>query len=87
MSFSSRPTLNATRARQGRFSRHMIWVLLFGTLLAALGLFAAWTWKSDDLASVERNNARQPALVQSFKAPDPATVTPQPAPAATQSDR
>ncbi|WP_156467295.1 MULTISPECIES: hypothetical protein [unclassified Phenylobacterium] len=26
----------------------MFWVLVFGTLLAALGMFAAWTWKSAD---------------------------------------
>jgi hypothetical protein len=78
MTFSSRPTLNATRARQGRVGRHMIWVLLFGTLLAALGLFAAWTWKSGDLASAERTNAKQPAVAQAFNAPEPAAVVPQP---------
>jgi hypothetical protein len=39
------PKLNATRARQGRWGRHVFWVLVFGTLLAALGMFAAWTWR------------------------------------------
>lgn len=53
MSYSSRQTLNATRARQGRWGRHMLWVLMFGTLLAAIGLFAAWTWKSSDHAAVD----------------------------------
>jgi len=38
------PVVNATRARQGRWGQHVFWVLVFGTLLAALGLFAAWTW-------------------------------------------
>ena len=51
MSFPSRdterpPVMNATRARQGRWGRHVFWVLVFGTMLAALGMFAAWTWKS-----------------------------------------
>ena len=39
------PTVNATRARQGRWGKHIFWVLVFGTLLAALGMFAAWTWR------------------------------------------
>lgn len=45
---TERPVMNATRARQGRWGRHVFWVLVFGTLLAALGMFAAWTWKSAD---------------------------------------
>ncbi len=40
-----RPALNATRARQGRWGRPVFWVLVFGTLLAALALFAAWAWR------------------------------------------
>ena len=28
---SAHPVLNATRARQGRFGRHMFWVLVAGT--------------------------------------------------------
>ena len=45
---TERPAVNATRARQGRWGRQVFWVLVFGTLLAALGMFAAWTWKSAD---------------------------------------
>jgi hypothetical protein len=78
MAESSRPTLGETRARQGRLGRHMLWVLLFGTLLAALGLFIAWTWKAGDLASTERNNAKQPAAAHAFAAPEPAPVVPPP---------
>ena len=44
---SARPVLNATRARQGRWGRHVFWVLVFGTLLAGLGLFFAWTWRAE----------------------------------------
>lgn len=49
MTYSSRetgrPTLNATRARQGRWGRPVLWVLVFGTLLASLGMLLAWTWR------------------------------------------
>ena len=44
---SGRPVLNATRARQGRWGKHVFWVLVFGTLLAGLGLFFAWTWRAE----------------------------------------
>lgn len=37
--------LNTTRARQARWGRPVFWVLLFGTVLSALGMFAAWTWQ------------------------------------------
>jgi hypothetical protein len=40
------PVANATRARQGRWGRNIFWVLVFGTLLAALGMFLAWTYRS-----------------------------------------
>lgn len=74
---SSPPTMSATRARQGRYGRHVFWVLLFGTLLAALGLFAAWTWKSGDLARSNVNDGPSKAA-SAFHAPEPAAVNPQP---------
>lgn len=70
MTYSSRPTLNATRARQGRWGRHMLWVLLFGTLLAMIGLFGAWTWEASDFAAANVNNDRSEAAA--FQAPEPA---------------
>jgi hypothetical protein len=80
MVYQSRPTLGATRARQGRFGRHMIWVLLFGTLLAVIGLFAAWTWRAPALESSAAVNDKQPADSRAFKAPEPAPIaTPAPA--------
>lgn len=76
---SSRQTLGATRARQGRFGRHVLWVLLFGTLLAALGLFAAWTWRADDLAATEAGAAREAMSAEAFEQPPSAPVaTPAP---------
>jgi hypothetical protein len=71
---TSRPALNATRARQGRFGRHMFWVLLVSTALAALALFGAWTWRADDLASTAPNNAREPADAAPFNQGDPAAL-------------
>ena len=45
--------LNATRARQGRWGRHVFWVLIISTVLAAAALFGAWGMRSGDLARVE----------------------------------
>lgn len=85
LSRSNRQAVPATRVRQGRFGRHMFWVLLVSTALAALALFGAWTWRSDDLAATEPNNARQtsdaagftqaePTARQNLAAPPPATA-------------
>lgn len=58
--------LNTTRARQGRYGRHVLWVLLVSTALAALALFSAWTWRAPDLASTEQHIGKQPADAQAF---------------------
>ena len=67
----TRPAMGATRARQGRYGRHVFWVLLISTTLAALALFGAWSWRSGDLAATEPHNARQATDAKSFNAPDP----------------
>ncbi len=72
MVYQSRPTLSAARARQGRFG-HMIWLLLFGVLLAALGLFAAWTWRAPELAATDAGKDPRPAA-RNFKSPEPAPL-------------
>ena len=36
------PAVNATRARQGRWGKHVFWVLIISTVLAAAALFGAW---------------------------------------------
>lgn len=77
---SSRPTLNATRARQGRFGVHMFWVLVVSTGLAALALFAAWSWRADDLASTAPNNAREITDATAFNMGDPAAQQTTPSP-------
>ncbi|MDZ4376105.1 MAG: hypothetical protein U1C74_32390 [Phenylobacterium sp.] len=68
--------LNATRARQGRWGRPVFWVLVVGTLLAALGLFAAWTWRAPDLASTQPTQAEQRESASGFDTPAPPPADP-----------
>ena len=77
---SSRSTLSATRARQGRVGVHMFWVLVVSTGLAAIALFAAWSWRADDLASTAPNNARETADATAFNMGDPAAQQTTPSP-------
>ena len=49
------PVLNATRARQGRWGKHVLWVLIVSTALAALVLMGTWGANSGRLSSVEGN--------------------------------
>lgn len=71
------PTVNATRARQGRWGRPVFWVLVFGTLLAALGLFAAWTWRAPDLARTEPTQIESQQKAATFDTPAPPPPNPQ----------
>jgi hypothetical protein len=70
------PVVAATPARQGRFGKHMFWVLVASTLLAAIGLFIAWTWKAPSLADANAKvtSARTQAA-PGFTAPAPAPAT------------
>ena len=72
------PRLNATRARQGRRGRHIFWVLVISTVLAALALFGAWSFRANDLAAVEANNgAKTPAEAARYNTEQsPARQTP-----------
>ena len=49
------PVVAATRARQGRWGKHVLWVLIISTALAALVLMATWGANSDNLGAVEGN--------------------------------
>lgn len=74
--------VGATRARQGRYGKHMFWVLVASTLLAAIALFASWGFRSGDLAAVEPNNAGETQDAAAYDAPPPAAkqnVAPEPA--------
>ena len=84
-------SMSATRARQGRYGRHVLWVLIVSVVLAAAALFGAWFSKSDDLAAANVNAGQEPADAQAFDASAPAKqneVERVPgAPGATQADR
>lgn len=73
---AERPVVNATRARQGRWGRPVLWVLVVGTLLAAVGMFAALFWR----AGVEG----PPGPGQERVAAPPAVEAPLPPPADQQ---
>jgi hypothetical protein len=66
-----RPTVDVTRARQGRLGRNIVFVLMFGVILTVLGFALTWAWKASDLASVEPNNKASPSQAAAFNAPRP----------------
>lgn len=68
---TSRPTIDVTRARQGRLGRNVLWMLLIALLLVVLGFFATWTWKAGDLAGIEPSHAARQANADHFTAPPP----------------
>ena len=41
--------IRATRARQGSWGRHILWVLIISTVLAALVLLGSWAMHADQL--------------------------------------
>jgi hypothetical protein len=47
------PELDATDARQGRWGRHMLWVLLAGLLLVVIALGGTWAYRSGDLQAAD----------------------------------
>jgi hypothetical protein len=67
-----RQTVGATRARQGRTGRNILWVLVFGIALTVLGFAATWAWKAGDLAGPNgQQTATSPAAAGAFHAPRP----------------
>jgi hypothetical protein len=48
---ANRPVLAATPARQGRYGRHLLVVLVISTILAAIGLGLAWMWKAPAMSA------------------------------------
>ena len=49
------PVVAATRARQGRWGKHVLWVLIVSTVLAALVLMGTWGANANRLGAVEGN--------------------------------
>mgnify|MGYP001809713775 CR=1 FL=1 len=69
-------TIQTTEARQGRWGRHVFWVLVVSTLLAALVLFASWGMRSGDLAAADATETNRPA--QSGQTAPPPAADPGP---------
>jgi hypothetical protein len=76
---SASPKLDATPARQGRGGRAILWVLVVGTVLAAIALFAAWAWKAPGLSAPgSQQTTSSKAAADTFHAPEPAAINPPP---------
>jgi hypothetical protein len=63
--------LDATEARQGRWGRHVFWVLVISTLLAAAALFGSWAFHADDLQVA--NSQSMPSAADAAATTGPAT--------------
>jgi hypothetical protein len=56
----------------------MVWVLVFGVLLAAIGLLLAWTWKAPALLRADDKLANTRAAASAtYDAPNPTAATQQ----------
>lgn len=63
--------MKATRARQGSWGRHIFWVLIISTVLAALALFASFAFHAPALDG-EGGQTRNTSDATTFDAPAPA---------------
>ena len=63
--------LEATEARQGRWGRHVFWVLVISTALAAAALFGSWAFHADELQVA--NNASTPTAAEAAATTGPQT--------------
>ncbi|MGI9169217.1 MAG: hypothetical protein ACR2FH_03455 [Caulobacteraceae bacterium] len=61
----------ATRTRQGRWGRHMVWVLAVSVLLSLVAVVVAWLWISGDLAGSQHNSTPTKRDAAGFHAPPP----------------
>lgn len=80
LKYPTRTVLNATRARQGRLGRPVLWVLLFSTALAALALFGAWSARAPQLTASEPSPQSQAQSARRFDTPAPAAQQTSPHP-------
>lgn len=74
--------LSATRVRQGRMGVSMFWVLAISTALATIALFAAWSWRANDLRATETSPDRAAAAAEHFNMGDPVAQQTAPEPPA-----
>jgi len=69
------PDVDATDARQGRWGRHVLWVLLASLVLVVIALFGTWFSRAGDLESVD-HKARATAEEGGSTTTDTPLVTP-----------
>jgi hypothetical protein len=62
--------LEATQARQGRWGRHVFWMLAASTFLAVVALFGSWAFNARDLAAADATST--PTTAEAQAAGDPA---------------
>jgi hypothetical protein len=55
--------IEATDARQGRWGRHALWILVCSTVLAIVALLGSWMYRAGDLAAADAT--KPPATVES----------------------
>ncbi len=61
---SGHEVLEATDARQGRWGRHALWILIASTTVAVIALFAVWAFYSDAFTTVDEAGAPTAAYVR-----------------------
>ncbi|MDO8298009.1 MAG: hypothetical protein Q7T19_16420 [Caulobacter sp.] len=61
--------IEVTDARQGRWGRHMFWVLVASTILAVIALFGSWALSAGDLAEADAKNSPTAAEARVVGAP------------------
>src|SRR6478609_6874387 len=76
----ARPVVAETRARQGRYGRHMMWVLLGGLFLVIAAFAAIYAFKAGDFARANSNNGPGNVNAAGGAPPAPAFNAPEPAP-------
>lgn len=64
----------ATEARQGRWGRHVFWVLVASLTLVVIVLFASWAFRANDLAVADGKVADGQAAQVEAPPPDAAAL-------------
>jgi hypothetical protein len=74
--------LGATDARQGRWGRHVFWVLVISTALAVMALFGSWAFHSNGLQAA--NDRSTPTVEDARSAGADGPVRENPPPSANE---
>ncbi len=63
--------VRATKARQGSWGRHIFWVLVISTVLAAIALLASWAINTPRLEGEGGQTRAAPTVAHQFSSPEP----------------